>query len=300
MFRFHRRRRKKYISINLTTHKRESFIQKIGIDFLELLKGRNLYLGLLSVFSFISIFVVNYYFNTRIETLKSEINKLDYKARSKIAVLQRLKRNLEKADRIFKRLYIPGLKEKAFIVWYNKKFVKNIWENVYQFAEIVGNIPSFVGFSVYPNPYVGFNRGFFMPNWKEHKIFYQKINRNYFVKPFNFSNSLAVIINPFDVDKKFLKNLGKIKDPTIKANLFLEYGLLRYGLENLQVEVPTYLVFPINLIFVEEDIYKTTLKKLNRFCNYLLINKRYDKYYYLNNKLNVRIAIDGICIKIAH
>ncbi|RTZ70474.1 MAG: hypothetical protein DSZ30_00720 [Aquificaceae bacterium] len=299
MFRFHRRR-KKYISINLATRKKESLLQKIGISFLGQLKGRNLYLGLLSAFSFISIFAVNYYLNSRIEALKDEINKVDYKVRFKTVALHRLKRNLEKADKIFKRLYIPELKEKAFILWYNDKFEKNIWKNVYKFAEIVGNIPSFIGFSVYPNPYVGFDRKFFMPNWREHKVFYQKIDRNYFVQPFNFSNSLAVIINPFNVDKKFLKNVEKIKDSTIKANLLLEYGLLWYGLENLQVEVPAYLVFPINLIFTEEDIYKATLKKLNRFCNYLLISKRYGKYYYLNNKLNVRIVIDGICIKLAH
>ena len=299
MFRLHRRK-KKYISINLATRKKESLLQKIGISFLGQLKGRNLYLGLLSAFSFISIFAVNYYLNSRIEALKDEINKVDYKVRFKTVALHRLKRNLEKADKIFKRLYIPELKEKAFILWYNDKFEKNIWKNVYKFAEIVGNIPSFIGFSVYPNPYVGFDRKFFMPNWREHKVFYQKIDRNYFVQPFNFSNSLAVIINPFNVDKKFLKNVEKIKDSTIKANLLLEYGLLWYGLENLQVEVPAYLVFPINLIFTEEDIYKATLKKLNRFCNYLLISKRYGKYYYLNNKLNVRIVIDGICIKLAH
>jgi len=299
MFRLHRRK-KKYISINLTTHKRESFIQKIGIVFLGYLRGKNLYLSLLSVTSFVAIFVVNHYLSSRIETLKEEINKLDYRIHFKIAAIRRLKHNLKKADRIFKRLYIPELKEKAFILWYNEKFGKNIWKNVYQFAKIVGNIPSFVGFSVYPNPYVGFDKKFFMPNWKEHKIIYKKIEKNYFIQPFNFSNSLAIIINPFNVDKNFLKNVEKIKDSTIKANLLLEYGLLWYGLENLQVEVPTYLIFPVNLIFTEEEVYKKKLRELKNFCNYLFINRQYGKYYYLNNKLNVRIIIDGICLKFTH
>jgi hypothetical protein len=299
MFRLHRKR-KRYININLTTKRRESFLQKIGVILVAQLKGKNLYLGLLSFLGFISIFVTNSLLNSYIERLKDEINKLDYRIRLKSVALNRLKQNLKKADKIFKKLYIPELKEKAFILWYNDKFEKNIWKNVKAYAEIVGNIPSFVGFSVYPNPYVNFDKKFLIPNTQKHEIVYKRFDRNYFLQPYNFSNSLVVVINPFNVDKKFLKNIGKIKDSTIKANLLLEYGLLWYGLENLQVEVPAYLVFPVNLIFAERDAYKNTMNQLKNFCNYLLINKKYGEYYYLNNKPNFKIVIDGVCIKIAY
>jgi len=299
MLRF-KRRNKRFVSINLTTHKRENILKKIGIVVLGQVKGKNFYFGLLSIFSLVSLVLINYYLNLRIENLKNEINKLDNKIRFKTVALHRLKQNLKKADKIFKKLYIPELKEKAFVLWYSNKFNENIWKNVYKFKEIVGNIPSFVGFSVYPNPYSGLDKKIFIPNWKEHKVIYKKINDNYFVQPYNFSNSLVIIINPFNVDKKILKNIEKIKDSSIKANLLLEYGLLWYGLENLKVEVPTYLVFPVNLIFAEDELYKTTLRKLKEFCNYLLINKRYSKYYYLNNKLKVESVIDGVCIKLTH
>ena len=190
MFRLHRRR-KRYININLTTKRRESFLQKIGVSLLAQLKGKNLYLELLSFLGFISIFVTNSLLNSYIERLKNEINKLDYRIRLKSVALNRLKQNLKKADKIFKKLYIPELKEKAFILWYNDKFEKNIWKNVKAYAEIVGNIPSFVGFSVYPNPYVNFDKKFLIPNTQKHEIVYKRFDRNYFLQPYNFSNSLV-------------------------------------------------------------------------------------------------------------
>ena len=206
---------------------------------------------------------------------------------------------MKNADKIFKRLYIPELKEKAFILWYSD-FEKNIWKSVESFAKIVGSIPPFVGFSVYPNPYIKLDSEFLAPSDKEHKVLYKKFEKNYFLQPYNFSNTLTVIVKPFNVDKKFLSKVEKIKNPTIKANLLLEYGLLWHGLENLQIEVPTYLVFPVNLIFAERDAYKNTMNQLKNFCNYLIINKKYGEYYYFNNKPNFKIVIDGVCIKIAY
>jgi hypothetical protein len=299
MFRLHRKR-KQYININLTTRRRESFLKKLGVSLLAQLKGKNLYLALLSLVSFISIFVTNTLLGSYIEKLNTEINRLDYQLRLKTVALNRIKQDLKKSDRIFKRLYIPELKEKAFVLWYNDKFGRNIWENVKKFSEIVGQIPNFVGFSVYPNPYISFDKELLISNPEEHKLLYTRIDKNYFLQPYKFSNSLAIILNPFNVDKGFLKNIAKIKDATIKANLLLEYGLLWYGLENLQVEVPSSLVFPVNLVFAEREIYEKTMQKLKDFCNYLLINKKYSKYYYLNNRPNIKIVIDGICIKISY
>ena len=287
------RKRKKFIDINLASPKKKALFAFS----LEGLPRKQLLVGTFSALSFVGIFGIYYFGERQISKLQSEINRLDQKIRLTSLQLNRLKSLYKTADRKFRKLYLSDLKEKVFLITYREKFRPTLWKTVEQFASIVKQYPPFIGFVEYPNPYKPISGKVVKPS-KIHLVEYRKVDKNFFLDPDGdkVANTFLVRIKLKPVEKGILEKLNKIHSGEIRANLLLEYELLKYGWEKLEKSTPLYLLFPVNIAFADTEIYKRTVNKLHNFCNYLIINREYTQKIYLNTE-RIKTVIDGICIK---
>jgi len=287
------RKRKKFIDINLASPKKRAlFAFSLGG-----LPRKQLLVGTFSIVSFIGIFAVYYLGERQITSLQGEINRLDQKIRTASLQLNRLKRLYKTADRKFRKLYIANLKEKVFLLAYYERFRPQLWKTVSQFASIVKRYPPFIGFVEYPNPYKPLSQQSVTPS-KIHLVEYRKLDKNFFLDPDRdkVANTFSVKIELKPVEEKIRKNLEKIHDKEIKANLLLEYQLLKYGWEKLKKKTPFYLIFPVNIAFADTESYRETFQNLRQFCNYLLINREYTQQLYFKGE-RIKTVIDAICVK---
>jgi len=290
--------KKRLININFATKKGWNF-QLILINLKQRLKSRDFILAIASGIAFISIFAENYFAESiltakreKIQNLKRELFYTDIKIRE-------TKDLLKQSYRKFTNFYIPTLKEKLFYIWYHEKVIPKVWGEVYKFARIVNRNSPFIGFVVFPNVFYlknSWGYKYYLPS-KIHIVKYQKLEMNPFLFSKQINRNFVIFIEPFKIDKNFEKNIAKIKDNDIKANLLLEYGLIKYGLNLSRVHSPTTLIFPVNIILASEEAYKHKLKELKDFCNELVINREYKKELFFRNKLHIQASIDAICIK---
>jgi len=290
--------KKRLININFATKKGWNF-QLILINLKQRLKSRDFIFAIASGIAFISIFAENYLAENvltakreKIQDLKRELLYADIKIR-------RAKNLLKQSYKKFTNFYIPTLKEKVFYIWYHEKVIPKVWNNVYKFAKIVNRNSPFIGFVTFPNIFYLKNSWGYKYNLpsKIHKIKYQKLEVNPFLLSKQINRNFVILIEPFKIDKNFEKNIAKIKDKDIKANLLLEYGLIKYGLNPSKVHSPATLIFPVNIVLPSEVAYKAKLKELKDFCDELIINREYKKELFFRNILHIQSSIDAVCIK---
>jgi len=106
-----------------------------------------------------------------------------------------------------------------------------------------------------------------------------------------------LIVEPFLVDTKFLENINKIKDTTIKANLLLQYGLLYKNLYGFSLKIPYTIIFPLNFVCSSKDSCEYIFKNLTSFCSEIYIDKEYKIIKFFSNTPNPKVVVDGICIR---
>jgi len=290
------KKRKRFVEINLAPQKRWEFIIFLS-NFYPKLKSKNFLMFTLSTISFISIFleevVAEKIFNEEIRN----IHKLQKELAFQNIKIRKLRRQLKLAEQKFKNFYIPYLKEKIFYIWYYRYGHKEIWKIVNEFYSIVKGHTAFLGFRVFPSPYGRISESIIFKKDNSHEIIYEPIKGNPFTVNKNINNSFVIYVNPFELDKKFAKNLAKIKDKTIKANLLLEYGLLTRKIKPQYIKVPIVLEFPVNLFFTKGSDMKQILIKLRNFCNTLQIDSAFSEKKISWNGKWVNSIINGICIK---
>ncbi len=290
--------KKKLININFTTKKRWSFRFTL-IALKQKLKSKELILALLSGFGFISLFVENYLASSLIEAKKEKIQKLRRELLFKDIEIKRTERLLELSYKEFTKFYIPTLKEKIFYIWYHEQVIPKIWDAVNKFSKLINTSSPFIGFVAYPNIYYlknSWGYKYYLPT-KVHKIQYERIEVNPFLKEKKINRNFVLYIEPFKIDRNFERNISEIKDKNIKANLLLEYGLMKYGLNPSKIHTPVTLIFPVNIVVASAKIYKSKLKELKEFCDNLIINKEYKKEIFFRNSLQIEASLDAICIK---
>lgn len=290
--------KKKLININFASKKSWNF-QFVLTSLKQKLKSKELVLGLLSGIGFISIFVENYLASKLIEVKKEQIQNLKRELLFKDVEIKRTKHLLKLSYRRFTNFYIPTLKEKIFYIWYHEQVIPKLWRAVDRFSKIVNTSSPFIGFVAYPNIYYlknSWGYKYYLPS-NLHQIQYKKLEVNPFLLEKGINRNFVLLIEPFKIDKTFEKNISKIKDKTIKANLLLEYGLIKYGLNPSKVHTPATLIFPVNIVIPSAEIYKSKLKELKDFCDLFIINKEYKKELFLRNSLQIEASLDAICIK---
>lgn len=283
---------KKFIDINLAERKKKRWFK---ISFKEKISTKTIIISSFSFISFISIFIVYFYFKNRIAETQIEISKLNRKIHKAHTYTLYLKKIYKNADKKFQKFYISGLKEKLFYIFFSKKFHSNLWYAVETYKNFLGDLPPFIGFVEYPNPYKKLEYEKIQP-LEKHLFFYKKLSKNFFLDPEFVKNTLQVYLTLKPIDKRFQKYLSSIKDEEIKANLLLEYQLLVYGINALSAKVPVYVIIPVNLAFADTQLYKNTFQFLKQYCNVLIVDKQYT-YKVFFKKPHLRTVLDGICIK---
>jgi len=295
---FRRKKKKVFVDINLSPYRKRSWTAVIA-EKLSKVEKKDIALAVLSILSFISIFASQIAFNRLIEEKKGEIQILEGKIRKEKVVLNGLKRNYQTADQKFKVFYISGIKEKVFYIWYSTNFNRKVWEAVEEYRKLVGSIVPFIGFTVFPNPFFGFRPDIRpLEAYRFHRLIYSTSPVNYFRNPGgDAALNPTVYIEKFKVNPQFLRDIGKIKDSNIKANLLLQYGLIYGNIESFKVYTPVTVVFPVNLALPSEELYRSKMADLKRFCNRLIIDKEYREEIFINNSVRSKTVIDGFCIK---
>jgi len=292
------KRQKRFVEINFAPKKRWELIVFLSSIYPKL-KSRNFLVLLISILSFTSIFVEKSLAEKIIEKQKEKILTLQRKLRFQNLEIQNLRNQLKQAEQKFKNFYIPHLKEKIFYIWYYRYGRQKIWTVINKFYKIVKDHTSLVGFRVFPSPYNDVSENLIFLPVKEHKVIYKPIKGNPFLKNKNIYNSFVIYVKPFELDLVFRKNLQKIKDDTIKANLILEYGLLTKKIKPNYIKIPITIEFPLYIPLVNTTVkdMDKILTNLKSFCNTLWIDSIFkEKRFSLNGK-KFNTIISGICIK---
>ena len=298
MFRFSDK--KKFVEINLASKKRSEFYLKI-LQIRQRIKKKETALIVTSLLIFAGIFIESYVANRLITSKQEEIQRLKQQILFKMGEIRRLKSLLAREEEKFKDFYIPTLKEKVFFIWYHTLVKPKIWKSFEEFQKIVSGTTPFAGFVAYPNPY--FLKSSLGSSYKEplklHLIEYKKLTLNPFGGKFddNINRNFVVVIDAFDIDPNFRKNINKVKDSTIRANLILEYGLIKMGLKGFKVHTPLTLIMPVNVVLPEGAVYREKLRELHDFCDKLIVNKEYKQEIFMNNRVEVKAVLDAVCLK---
>lgn len=293
------RPQKRFVEINLAPKKGwefSIFLTNIYPKF----KSRNYLLFLVSFISFLGIFIEDYIANIVLNQKRNEINQLRKTLIYQDIKIKKLKKDLQLAEQKFKNFYIPNLKEKIFYIWYYQHGLKRLWKTVDKFTEIVKGKTEFVGFRIFPSPYNKLSDNIIFEREKvDHQTIYKSLEENFFAKNKTLldENSFTIYVNSFELDKDFARNMAKIKDKTIKANLLLEYGLLTGRIKSEYIKIPITIMFPFNLSFESEENLNQTLNMLKSFCNILQISSFLNTKIYTVSGKKVRAIIDGVCIK---
>jgi len=262
------------------------------------IRNKDLILLMLSMFSFVGIFLEKYFADKLIEKRQQEILVLRRNLVYQNIKIKKIRKKLYLAEQKFKDFYIPNLKEKIFYIWYYRYGQSRLWKAIEKFYHITKGRTSLIGFRIFPSPYNKFSDNIiFAENIRS--IEFKPIEGNIFLNPPKnlISNTFAIYVEPFEVDKKFAKSINKIKDQTIKANLLLEYGLLTGKIKPRYVKVPITIIFPLNLAFENEKDLNKILDKLKNFCNILQISSILNENIYTVKGLRSDGIINGICIK---
>ncbi len=290
-----RRRKKSFIEINLAPKKKRKFFP--GIFSIEQIEKKDLLLYSVSLVSFFSIFAVQQISNKILEEYDKRILALNREINLKNRELQNLKRAYNEADKKFKDFYIPNLKEKVFIIWYNDWWKRKVVAEIRKFQKIAEGLIPYMGVWVYPNPFKSGSGAILKGQVPQNVKEYVDVKGNPFLNveslPYVKLPGLHLLIEKPSVDKKFLSSISQIKDETIKANLYLEYALLKYPINDFKISSGVLLLFPITGVFTEER----DLKELENYCNVLLIRKRYERNLFMNNRWVGPKLLDGVCIK---
>jgi len=309
-----RKKKSPFVEINFA-RKEKKRLFTFSFNFKKFLEAEreNYFLYALSLLSFVGIFVALIATNQFIKKQKEDIENLRKEIADITIQIASLKKQVQAEERKFSQFYIENLKEKLLIVLLGQSFNLQTAAVVQQFRSITGGLNAYTGFVVYPNIYTNFAAN--PPSLKDlskrvgtqYVIFTEMFGEN--GNPFNVSPGkeqtlgVPVVLNPTvyikaeKTDSKFESAIQSIKDETLKANIRLQYLLIKKGLSNLSYKIPETLIFPINMIFPTGVAYTTKLKELENFCNAFYINRSYTEKRFYNNEVHVQGVIDGICIK---
>ncbi len=300
MFKF-RKNKKKYVNISLERKVKDQVRVK-WIIYFKTLRKREWFLISLSLLTFLGIFIEKYFEQQYIQQEKDYLVFIKNKINAYDKRIQTLKESLNKEDIKFRDFYIPSLKEKLFYLWFHEHLRPQIQVAVQQYSKIVGSAAPFIGTLSYPNPYIqsknGLDTTIDLSKFNiYHKLLFKPFEKNPFIESKYIHKSFVLAINLPGQKDSFIQKIAKIKDKTIRANLLLEYGLIKYGLKNINIKSPATVIFPVNLVLPAGEIYQKTLQKLENFCNILQINREYRKEFYFQNTLQVKAVLDAVCIK---
>lgn len=301
MLRFGKSKKKKYVNISLEKKAKDQVRVKWTIYFRTLQK-REWFLIIFSFLTFLGVFVENYFGEQYIQQEKNTLEFIKAKIKAYDKRIQTLKDTLGKEDIKFRDFYIPSLKEKLLYLWFYEHLRPEIQTAVEQYSQIVGSAAPFIGSLSYPNPYFQPKKGLYTPKkiinlTNQHKVLFKPFKKNPFVEnKYLFKSFMLAITLPRKRDS-FIQKIANIKDKTIRANLLLEYGLIKYGLKNIDIKSPASIVFPVNVVLPAGEIYQKTLEELKDFCNIFQINREYRKEFFFQNRLQVKAVLDAICIK---
>jgi len=269
-------------------------------------RGSSLYI--LSAVSFVGIFISSYTFKYLIEKKKATIENIRLNIRTTQVQIRKLDQQIAVEQKKFYRFYIPKLKEKLLYILFTQGYKRNVKEAVSEFLNLTNNISPYIGFAIYPNifrikasgvPTLSSLKERKPPEFKPFKDLFGKrnplINPDVLKIPVVYTPSVFIAKPAIKAD--FYKALQSIKSEDLKANILLEYLLINRDINKWNYNVPVTLIFPLNLVFADADIYKKKFSQLQNYCNYLIINKSFSERIYINNSLRIRSVIDGICIK---
>jgi hypothetical protein len=302
-----RKRKSPFVEINFAEKKKKSFFS-FSFKGSVSVKTKENFLYALSGISFIGIFITIYVTNKIINLQKEEISQVQKSIRVTEIQINNLKRKIESKQREFQKFYVSNLKEKLLFIFFSKTFPNNVKKAIKQFNEITSGLNAYTGFAIYPTAYKPFMGS--TPSLKSLEryegITYSKFKKifkgkNPFKNPsllgVTFVSQPTVYIRTENIPTEFQKALSSIKDANLRDNIKLEYILIKNGLDKISYKVPVTIVFPINMVLPNAEIYNEKMKQLSLFCNKLIINKQYKEQIYFNNKIQIRSVIDGICIK---
>lgn len=301
MLKFGKGKKKKYVNISLEQKAKDQVRVKWTIYF-RTLRKREWFLIILSLLTFLGIFAEKYFGEQYVQQERDTLEFIKNKIKAYDKRIQTLKETLSKEDTKFRDFYIPSLKEKLLYLWFHKHLRPQIQTAVQQYSQIVGSAAPFIGSLSYPNPYIQPEKGIYTPQkiinlTNQHKVIFKPFEKNPFVENKYLFKSFTLAITLPSKKDSFIRNIAKIKDKTIRANLLLEYGLIKYGLKNINIKSPASVIFPVNVVLPAGEIYQKTLEELKNFCNILQINREYRKEFFFQNRLQVKAVLDAICIK---
>jgi hypothetical protein len=303
-----RKKKSIFVEINFAEKKKKPLI---SFSFKETysLKERNYFLYTLSALSFIGIFVVSFLTHKIVQNQIEDNKQIQENIEFTTQQIAQLKRKIRTKQKEFEKFYITNLKEKLLFVLFTKRFKDKIEQAAAEFKDITDGLNAYLGFAIYPNLYTKFS---------SEVPFMTSLNQYYGIKFINFETlfgrtsspfnnpqkfNIPIVLNPTvyiyteKSDSKFEQAIQNIKDETLKANIRLEYLLIKRGLKNLTYRVPATIIFPLNMVFPTTSTYEEKLDKLKQFCNAIFINRSYSETKFLNNKLHIRAVIDGVCVK---
>ena len=291
-----KKRKNPFIEINFAPHKK----RKLFAYFEEIsLSTKDSFLYWLSLIAFLFIFITPYLGNKFLQQQKAKVVSLNRQIYSIDRQIRALQRELATADNRFKVFYIPKLKEKLFILWYKQWYKDKVISSIKKFQTLIGGFIPYLGVWVYPNPSVMGKAIVETSAIPKGLVIYKKITKNPFTNPNDLNYvvipSLFLYVKSPKVDSKFNKLISRIRDNTIKANLLLEYTLLKHPLKAFSFSSVALLMFPINI--AKPSKMEPILQKLKNYCSALIINKEAKKSIYLNNKWQTSQVLDGVCIK---
>ena len=296
---FKRKQKIVLIEINFAPKKKRVFLPFLeGIS----LTKKEVILYAFSLLTLLIYIFGPYFVEDFLNQKRQQINILNRKIAQINGKIRYLERRLSKADLRFKDFYIPQLKEKVFIIWYKNWYRKKVIPTIKEFQNLIKGTMPYMGVWVFPN-FSKFGRSvierYSIPKGE---IKYIRISGNPFQNPRSIPyttlpNFYLVVKGP-RVDSKFARLLNKIRDKNIKANLLLEYTLLKNPLHVFHYSSTALLIFPINL--VKEQEMNSVLNNLHYFCNLILINKEAKREIIFNNTWKTTKVLEGLCIKYAY
>ncbi|GEM_PF-2472266 len=299
---------KKFVDINFAPKRKKAFIKLSKEDLKRTFTAGGNGLIVLSILVFFLIFVNNKIWEKLITSKQQELHKLERKIKGiniKISLLRKKQKEFQKR---FYDFYVPHLNDLLAAYWIEKKFNRQVLKTTEEFLSIAGGNISYLTVNIFPNPLSGLSdketvdvdRFLTVKDFGIKKP--QKVAR-IFANPagegLNIAQSLAVYIKVPQEDKSFYKKLMQVKDPSLRASIFLEYLLIKYPFNELTkwVKVPITLSYPMDGFFVSNEDFNEKVSELRNFCNYFYLDILITKQKYFNNRSEGKINYEGICIK---
>ena len=296
---FRRKRKVKFIEINLIPKRQKKFLFSLSTSGI---KKEQAFLYLLSLLSFISIFVIKTVLQQVLESKQNKVLQLNKKIVKSNIEIRNLEKQIVRMEEKFKTFYIPDLKEKLFAILYHKWYEQKVIPTLQKFQKEVENFLPYLGYAIYPSPLVDNGKIITSQNIPTGILMEKSIEKNPFFSPQSLPYTelptyfLKVQFPPIKEDK-FLKLINNLHSTQIKDNLLLEYLLLKTSISKIRYSTINLVLIPIN-IAAPDDINSTRiLQVLKENCNVFVINKDVNEKLFYKNSWHSRIVLEGVCIK---